>query len=251
MASIDRQDIGQRIADTRQQLSDEEYIRINYKSIIDSLVKNLIDIDPKDRQLFDSLLQLLLKTLDYNRRHPSPQRSMCFVDHLAVVSDKLEPDWSQRTIHDLSNENLLIKIIKLMLKDCDSEDHNNESVTKITDKLLKFVESLRILAKPALSCDQNPSTIAINNLILNTIRCIYILINDFKHNIISRDLNRFCGELLGIMKIYSFYCLPDNDISQVRHSALFPSPFIQLNGKVIAILIDLYPKPRPQSSVYE
>lgn len=217
------------LLDLKSKLSNEEYIRLNYKTIIDSIIERVVEIDvQKCDQLLHSVLEPLMKTLDYNRRHPSPQRSICFINFVEILSSKLSVSSDQLTTNVLNTENLLMKIIKLMLKDNKSEDYDNESVLKISDKLFKFLESIRVL--PELDPKSN-TIIILNNLVLNTIRCIYLLINNFNYEIKTRDLNQFCGEMLGILKIYSFYGIPEYDIKQMRSSALFPSPFTQFNGK--------------------
>ena len=228
-----KQELNQFLDQLKSCLTNEEYIRINYKLIIDSIVKCLLRVDVQtcEQLLLNQLSDQLTKTLDYNRRHPSPQRMLCFVDYVQQLTAKVGINYSQQiSTTVLNNQNVLMKTMKVLLKDSNSDDYNTETIVTITDTLLKTLESIRVLTKSEAIQSNSNSVIVLNNLILNTIRCIYILMNNFKYNILSIDLNRFCGQLLGILKLYCFYGTPGYDISKVNYHRLIPSPFIQTNG---------------------
>ncbi|CAG2104017.1 unnamed protein product [Medioppia subpectinata] len=219
----------QLMANTRN----EEYVRLNYKTIVESLVVRLLAIDDQlvgHYRHYHQLLNQLMTTLDYNRRHPSPQRSLCFVDTVdrLLASAVFVTAADQLLITDaLNGQNLLIKAVKCLLKDSLSDHYNNEAILRVLDRLVKSLDTCReCLAKTESNSHQG---IVINHLILNTIRCLYILLNRFKFNVLSLDLNQFCGQLLGQLKCFSFYGIAGYDVSKVRQSALFPSPFAQFN----------------------
>ena len=111
-----------------------------------------------------------------------------------------------------------------MTKDSNYDHFNSELVINITEKFLLFLKSLKSLFNSKLN---NSLIISLSDLILNTIRCIYLLINNFKYNIISCDLNEFCGQLLGVLKLYCFYGIPGYDISKIRFTDIYPSPISQ------------------------
>lgn len=209
----------------RDEMTEEEYIRLNYKSIIDSLLNKLDSIEDKlNEQLFNNLLEVLLKTLSYNRAHPSPQRNFNFNDNIEKLVNKLSINTENLINSQLNDQNLLIKIIKYSIKDSNSDNYSNELVIEITQKFLSFLKSLKLAINSKLN---HNLMIGLNNLILNTMRCIYLLINNFKYNIITRDLNQFCGELLGVLKLYSFYGIPGYDMSKIRFTAIYPSHISQ------------------------
>ncbi|CAG2164694.1 unnamed protein product [Oppiella nova] len=225
------EELDQWLRQLKANTSDEEYIRLNYKTLIETIVDRVVTIDvTTNGQLFEHILHQLMITLDYNRRHPSPQRSHCLigsVDRLLTSQVFIACDSQLLSTDGLNGQNLLMKSVKCLLKDSDCHNYSNESIVRITDKLLKSLDAIR---ERLSGVDvNNHSVIALNHLILNTIRCIYILINNFKFNVLSLDLNQFCGQLLGQLKCFSFYGIPGYDVSKVKSSALFPSPFAQFN----------------------
>ncbi|XP_054163823.1 uncharacterized protein LOC128961595 [Oppia nitens] len=226
---MDIKEVRDLLRQLKTDMSDEEYTRLNYKTIISSITESLVSIDIQNNiQLYNDLLKQLMATIDYNRRHPSPQRSLCFiniVDKLLANNVWIKTETLPVVTEVLNTQNLLFKTIKIMLKDSTTADnYSNEQLLEITDKLLKYLDKIRLILHMRFNDNE---VIALNHLILNTIRCLYLLVTNFTYNIPSHDLNQFCGHVLGLLKCFVAYGVSGYDITKVKVSALFPSPFAQ------------------------
>ena len=192
----------------------DDFLRSNFVWIIQVLLNVLKrSNDNCNEEILNKTLNIILRIINFNLIYPSPQRIVQF-DQVDVLVNHFNCEKCQTNIH---TKYLLTKCIKYAINNVNNQD-DRISVLIIKKLLLNLrTNSTKKILK------NESQEIVWSNFVLNTIRSVNLILNKF--NLANQNDTGLCGEILAILKAFSYYGMPGFDITKMSIDSIHPSSF--------------------------